>query len=162
MIDIKKKVSTMTDEYLRFSYHPQSTTLIFCWVFDDLRSFTPSTFTGWWWNFWVPWEATFINMLRSKLPLGAPLKDAFQQPQLLQEASQEAKDALRCQMRVRFVGGLGGWLVGGCIFCTWHILETNQEEKPIILQVQFLFEGSLVTFPWGIFDDRLRKSSQMN
>jgi len=40
-------------------------------------------------------QATFINMLRSKLPLGAPLKDAFQQPQLLQEASQEAKDALR-------------------------------------------------------------------
>ena len=67
-------------------------------------------------------------MLRSKLPLGAPLKDAFQQPQLLQEASQEAKDALRRQMRVRFVGGwLVGWLGGGCCMNgTWHILETNQ------------------------------------
>ena len=58
---------------------------------------------------WVPWvlgtgwicnqichlEATFINMLRCKLPPGAPLKDALQQPQLLQEAAEEAKQALR-------------------------------------------------------------------
>ena len=40
-------------------------------------------------------EATFINMLRCKLPPGAPLKDALQQPQLLQEAADEAKQALR-------------------------------------------------------------------
>ncbi|CAK8994637.1 unnamed protein product [Durusdinium trenchii] len=39
--------------------------------------------------------ATFINMLRSKLPPGAPLRDAFQQPELLQEAGEEAKQALR-------------------------------------------------------------------
>ena len=56
---------------------------------------------------WGPWglglggfaashlEATFINMLRCKLPPGAPLKDALQQPQLLQEAAEEAKQALR-------------------------------------------------------------------
>ncbi|CAK8994685.1 unnamed protein product [Durusdinium trenchii] len=40
-------------------------------------------------------QATFINMLRSKLPPGAPLRDAFQQPELLQEAGEEAKQALR-------------------------------------------------------------------
>ena len=45
--------------------------------------------------FATPAEATFINALRSKLPKGAPLRDAIQDPELLQEASEEAKQALR-------------------------------------------------------------------
>ena len=58
--------------------------------------------------------------------MGAPLKDAFQQPQLLQEASQEAKDALRCQTRVRFVGG---WVVGWWLYFLHMAHPRNQPTK---------------------------------
>lgn len=45
-------------------------------------------------------------MLRSKLPPGAPLRDAFQQPELLQEAGEEAKQALRQGLLLGTFGNL--------------------------------------------------------
>lgn len=50
-------------------------------------------------------QATFINALRARLPVGAPLREAFEDPQVLQEAAEEAKMALRRGAESRGAGG---------------------------------------------------------